>query len=491
MKNIHSFALMFFFIGLFIPIEQFCQYNHSSDISKVKVLEHINIIDIENGNISHDMSIIIVKNRISNIGKSFNLKIPTDAIKYNCAGKFVIPGLWDMHAHSSSETNTRNIIYPLFIANGITSVRIMSADCISPCHELSMNISQSKQLQKEIIKGDLVGPRLILGSNYVGGPKPGELSTIDRPGNEVDARKYVQNIKNKGVDFIKIYDMVPRDAYFSIANEANKLQIPFAGHNPQLIKTSEASEAGQKSIEHCCEVNFFRDCSTREEELSAKFTKEYLAEKTTGINEVVYEMVKSYDKNKCIVLWQQFIKNKTYFVPTLFVEDISQSMNINWRKSKSVIYVPKNELKYWSEDEVNFSNYFGKPYKEIREKRFEIVRDMQKAGVDLMAGSDCGVIGVFYGESLHEELRLLVQAGLSELEALQSATLKPSEYNRSNDSLGKIKKSMLADLLVLDANPLLDIRNTKRINMVISNGIFFDRNRLDKILKNISIEAAK
>ena len=127
----------------------------------------------------------------------------------------------------------------------------------------------------------------------------------------------------------------------------------------------------------------------------------------------------------------------------------------------------------------------------IREKRFEIVGDMNKAGVQLLAGSDCGVFGVHYGSGLHDELELLVEAGLTELEALQTATLNPAAYAEKLDSFGNIVEGMTADLILLDANPLDNISNTKRIFSVLSNGKYYDRQSLDSILEKVAIEVAK
>ncbi|MBS1667834.1 MAG: amidohydrolase family protein [Bacteroidetes bacterium] len=469
----------------------FSQKPYTLNPNSLIAIVNTNIIDVENGNVSNNMTILIKGNRIINIGSAKKIKIPKQTKVLDGQGKFVIPGLWDMHAHTSSETNTRRVIYPLFIANGITSVRVMSADCYDPCWKLAMNIYKSIELLKEIKNGELIGPRAILGSNYVNGPKPGDSSTVKRPGTEEDGKKLVHFLMGRGVDFIKIYDGIPRDAYFGLASEANKEHFPFAGHNPIRVKTSEASDAGQKSIEHCCEGNLFIESSSREDELRSKYTKLYLSDSTKDLYKVVLEIVKSFDKTKFEKIIQKLMENKTWFVPTLLVEDILNPKKPNWRNDLRNKYVPKDELKYWVKNEKELNDFLGVPDPEIRQKRFEIVRDMQKAGVNILAGSDCGVYGAYYGESLHDELALLVEAGLSNLEALQAATIKAAQYEQATDSLGSIKKGMLADLILLDANPLKNIGNTKRINTVISNGRLFDRKALDAILQKVLIEAAK
>jgi hypothetical protein len=469
----------------------FCQKPYTLDPNSMIAIVNVNIIDVENGNVSTNMTILIKGNHIINMGSTKKTKTPKLAKIVNGQGKFIIPGLWDMHAHTSSETNTRRVIYPLFIANGITSARVMSADCYEPCWKLAMNIQQSRGLLKEIKNGELIGPRAILGSNYVNGPRPGDSSTVKRPGTAADGKKLVHFLMDRGVDFIKIYDGIPRDAYFGLASEANKEHFIFAGHNPLRVKTSEASDAGQKSIEHCCEGNLFIESSSREEELRPKYTQLYFADSTKDLYKVVLEMVKSFDKNKFEKIIHKLVENKTWLVPTLLVEDVLNPKKPNWKNDPRNKYVPKDELKYWGENEKELNDILGVPDPEIREKRFEIVREMQKAGVSILAGSDCGVYGAYYGESLHDELAQLVEAGLTNLEALQAATIKAAEYEQATDSLGSIKKGMLADLVLLDANPLKNIGNTKRINAVISNGRLFDRMALDAILQKVVAEAAK
>lgn len=486
MKNI-----LFFIIVLLNTTLVLSQNQNAKNPNDIVVIVDANIIDVENGNIANKMTVIIKGNRIAEIGKGHQLKIPKRAKVVYANGKFLIPGLCDMHAHTSSESNTRNVIYPLFIANGITTVRVMSGDCFDPCRELVMNINQSRKLQKEISNGELIGPKTTFGSFYINGANPGHSSTVKKPGNAEDGKKLVHLLKERGVDFIKIYDGLSRAAYFGIAKEAQKEHITFLGHNPHLLKASEVSDAGQKSIEHCCEGNLLIECSSKEDELRKKYAELYAADSTKNLYDLVLEMVKSYDKTKCQNIYQTFIKNKTWLVPTLLVEDATNPIRVNWRNDPRLKYIPKNELNSWENVEISFNSFFGTPSAAIKQKRQEMILEMHKAGVNLLAGSDCGVFGVFYGESLHDELALLVEAGLTELEALQAATFKPAQYAQATDSLGNIKKGMIADLLLLDENPLKNIKNTKRINVVVANGRLFDRKALDSILDKASIEAAK
>lgn len=258
-----SKPLLLLLLILVFGISSF-DYSEEKKSEGVIVITNASVIDMENGSISKRMSLLIEQGIISEIGPTGDVKIPSKAKIIDGSGKYLIPGLWDMHAHTSSEAITRKIFYPLYIANGITGIRVMSADCFEPCWELDMSIDQSRKLQDEVRNGMLIGPRAILGSTYIHGAQPGELSTVQAPGTKEDAKKLVNLLFERGVDFIKIYDEVPREAYFGIAEEANRKGLPFAGHVPTAVRASEASDAGQKSIEHCCAGDVFEECSTEE-----------------------------------------------------------------------------------------------------------------------------------------------------------------------------------------------------------------------------------
>ncbi len=454
-------------------------------------ITNVSIIDVVDGKVSEDMTIVVQGNVITRIGRGKELKPPKHAKAIDAEGKYIIPGLWDMHAHTSSEPNTRKVLYPTFIANGITGIRVMSADCFDPCWELTLSIEQSRKIQQDVREGTLLGPRALLASTYIHGAKPGEPSTVRAPGTMQHGKELVQLLVDRGVDFIKIYDELPREAYFGIAGEAQRQGMPIAGHVPTAVKASEASDAGQKSIEHCCEGNLFEECSTQEERLREQVTTLIQSREPKNMNQLVLELVKNYDEAKCQEVFRKFLENGTWFLPNLLAAETDQTIRSEWRTDARLKYVPKSELKWWYEDEKGTREFYGPSYPEIRKKRFEIVQAMNKAGVNLLAGSDCGIYGVFYGSGLHDELALLVEAGLTELEALQTATINAATYANRADSLGVIEEGRLADFVLLEANPLENIHHTQRIFALMANGQYFDRKSLDAVLEKVAREAAK
>jgi len=200
-------------------------------------ITNVSIIDVKSGLIIENQTLLIEGSKIFKIESSNKTSIPNGYEKVNGSGKFLIPGLWDMHVHTSSEDITRDILLPLFIANGITGVRIMAADCFEPCWDLDLTITQTRKLQLEVDQDKIIGPKTILSSFYINETLP-DSSSIQAPLTAKHGRELVHLLKQRNVDFIKIYDDIPREAYLALADEASKIEFDFAGHVPFDMKTS-------------------------------------------------------------------------------------------------------------------------------------------------------------------------------------------------------------------------------------------------------------
>ncbi len=452
------------------------------------IITDVNIVDVKTGDIHADMDVVIVNNKIVSIlSHKKSAKYQAEQVIIG-SEKFLIPGLWDMHAHTSSESNTKNILFPLFIANGVTGIRVLASDCFEPCWSLDMNITQSRSIQREVQNGSLIGPKTILASTFINGGLTGE-SSVEDPKTEEDGRALVHLLKSRGVDFIKIYDELQPAAYHGIADEAQKLGLDFAGHIPIAVKTSEASEAGQKSIEHCCDGNLFNECTELEEEMREKILELFRTGKDSQLNDLTLEMIQVFDSVKCQKIYELFKKNNTWFVPTLRLVETYYPNAANWTENPNTKYLPKDEFDYYVENEKDMRNLFGPVRMEIEKRRLKIVSDMNTSGVGLLAGTDCGETGIIHGFSLHEELESLVHAGLSPLEALQTATINPARYQDATDRMGTIAVEQIADLVLLNKNPLDEISNTKKIEAVFTNGQIYNRSVLDSILNRVELKA--
>jgi hypothetical protein len=473
---------------IIIPIFITCVFLAGCDSNNVNIgnndiaIEKVNIVNVESGKIENDMTVVISDNRISSIKKTASIKLSGTNKIVDGNGKYLIPGLWDMHTHFLNEPYTRSVFYPLFIANGITGVRVMAADCFEPCDEPDMSIVQHRVLQNEIKQGKLLGPKSILASYYINGALRGE-STVLKPRTEKHGRELAQLLKQRNVDFIKIYDELTPEAYHGITDEAKKLNLEFAGHTPISLKSSEVSKAGQKSIEHCCDWNLFIECSELEDEMRLKIIEMFRTKSEGNMNALSFEMLEVFDSLKCQNIYKLFKQNNTWFVPTLRLMEVVYPDAPDWKQDSNIKYMPKAEFDIFvNEWDSIIRNLWGPFNLKVEEKRRNIVSDMNEAGVGLLAGSDAGELGLIYGFSLHEELISLQNAGLTPLESLQTATLNPAKYQNATDSLGTVELGKIADLVLLNANPLENIRHTQEIEAVFTNGLYLNRKDLDSLL---------
>jgi len=437
------------------------------------------VIDATGAAAKPDMSVVISGGRILELGRTGRVRLPKDALVVNASGKFLIPGLWDMHVH---EWN-KEVFFPLFIAHGVTSVR----DMFSP-------LPQIKQWRAEIAAGTTFGPHIVAAGIFVDGPYPFCAPCTIAVGNADEGRKAVLKVKEMGADFIKVYSMLPRDAYFAIAEEAKRQQMVFAGHVSEFVSAAEASDAGQKSVEHLSGV--LVACSAKEEVLRRENEARLRAEGIRGDTAMLEQAaaLDSFDEKKASALFARFVKNGTWMCPTLSVlRAAALSDEASFHSDPRMKYVPDFLKKQWAdgygwkgrtaEDNARAQRVF--------QKQLEVVGMMRRAGVRFIAGTDTANPYIFPGFSLHEELALLVQAGFTPMQALQSATRDAAQYIGRLDSLGTVEKGKRADLVLLDANPLAEISNTRRINAVVLGGKLISKQEVDKMLADVEAAASK
>jgi imidazolonepropionase-like amidohydrolase len=372
------------------------------------VIAHVTVIDATGADARPDMTVVLGGRRIAALGPAREVAVPRGAHVIDGSGKFLIPGLWDMHGHLTDATAAA---FPLLVENGITGVRDMGGD-----------LDQIDRWRAEIARGARLGPLIVRAGPFVDGPKDAtnRLTVTDPAG----ARHAVDSLKARGVDFIKVHNLLPRDAFFALLREARNVGLPVAVHLPKDISSAEASDSGARSLEHI---------ETLIE--SALFRKDATA--------------KTWDEAYAAgaALFATFVRNGTWYDPTL------------------VAYYRGFAL--WGSDTRKLG---------IRRTAFlklmTLAADMHRAGVRMLAGSDFteGSVGIQPGADLHEELAFLVEAGLSPMEALQAATLNPATFLGARDSLGTIEPGKRADLVLLDASPLENINNTRTIRAVVIGG---------------------
>lgn len=482
----HNMIKRFALFALLCPF--ICLVSQQTPASKAKslVLTHVTVIDTTGGPTKSDMTVVITGDRIAEMGKSRATRPPKNAEIVNGNGKFLIPGLWDMHVHWYDKD-----YLPLFIANGVTGVRQMFG---APIHY---------QWRKEIEAGELLGPHMLIASPIVDGPKPVWPGSI-AVANASDARQAVIQVKRSGADFVKVYSLLPRDAYFAIADESKKQGIPFEGHVPESVSLEEASNVGQNSVEHLTGVLIA--CSSHEADLlkSAQETVARIAAgqlSSTGFWSPEYRQrqrlaLDTYSPQKAETVFGELRKNHTWQCPTLTVlRSMAFSDDTAFTNDPRLKYIPRNVVSSWDpKADIFLKTKTAEDWalsKKVFSKELKLVDAMQRTGVEILAGTDTLNPYCFPGFSLHDELGLLVQSGLTPMQALQAATLNPARFLGREKDLGAIATGKIADLVVLDANPLDDIGNTRKISAVIFGGKFYSRTSLDEMLEKIETLASR
>ncbi|MDQ3907568.1 MAG: amidohydrolase family protein [Acidobacteriota bacterium] len=407
--------------------------------SRPLVLTHAIVIDMTGAKPKPDMTVFIVGNRIAAIGRTGKIRVPRGAQVINATGKYLIPGLWDMHVHLGDEDFDKNFYLRLFIANGVTGVRIMEG---APEYHL---------WRKEAESGNLLAPRMVIASQMIGF---GDLSNISA----AQVREEVRKAKQAGADFIKVHDNLTRESYFALIGEAKRLGMAVEGHTPVSITAEEASQAGQKSIEHLTG-------------LAVAETDDAIAEKWLA----VFKKNHTWQCPTLIMRHNYALLDDSSFADDPRLKYVKPSWKARWLRMTK-------EAATWPADEAA-------KRKETIRKEDAFVGKMRKAGIEILAGTDDGNPYVFPGFSLPDELTLLVKAGLTSMEALQTATYNPAKFFGMLSSLGTVEKGKFADLVLLDANPLEDISNTKKIAAVVTNGRYLRRESLDQMLADVEAAA--
>ena len=452
--------------------------------AEVLAFTHVTVIDMTGAPPKPDMTVVIKGNRITSIGRTEKVRVPQGAQVIDATGKFLIPGLWDMHVHFTETERT----FPMFIANGVLGVRNMGG---KP-EDLFL-------WREEVANGKLLGPRLLAGGPIVDGPPIVARGPAVSVSTAAEGRQMVDKLKQQGADFIKVYDAVARDVYFAIIDEAKRVKFPVVGHVPLSVTTLEASDAGQKSIEHLGTI--LEGCSSIENELRRLEAEPMpagadLSEIPRRIAARGERMLDTYDEQKAKQLFAHLARNQTWQVPTLvtkqaltFIDDIYGNGDVRLK------YITQSEQKRWSPQENFLLRYRTPEYIVFSKRRFqkesELVGALHRAGVPLMTGTDLSIPYIFAGFSLHNELELFVKAGLTPMEALQAATRNPAVFLGELGSRGTIERGKIADLVLLHANPLVDIRNTQRINAVVLNGKYLPKETLQKMLADVEAAAKR
>lgn len=412
----------------------------------VTALRGVTVVD--SAGVRSNASVVLADNKILAVGDC-DLPLPRGAAVLDLAGKFVIPGLWDMHVHGAY---LDRITLPLCLVNGVTGIREMWG--FPPIYEL----------RERIERGEVFGPELIVGSSIIDGPHstlPGALivSTPD------EGRQAVRDAKSQGADFVKVYSYLDRPTLAAIADECRRQDITFAGHCSNHVALGDASDLGQRTFEHMYGLPLAT--SSEETQLRQAIADLPLdpANPFAYFKQVLeFERLAtlSHRRSKAVQLAKKLRRNGSALCPTMVAMRVYASPADRFANDPRLKYMPAFYRDFWRD---GLKQWVPVTPQEIRQqaeffrRRIEQVAEMHDHGVEVLLGTDAGNPYVFSGFSVHDELELLVEAGLSPAAALRAGT-------RS----GTLKPGAEANLVVLDGNPLKDIRNTQRIHAVLTRG---------------------
>jgi hypothetical protein len=332
----------------------------------------------------------------------------------------------------------------------------------------------------------------------VDGPHPTHPEHAISVSTPDDGRRAIDSLKEMGADFVKVYDGLSRDAYFAIVEESKRVGLPFAGHVPGSITQEEASNAGQCSIEHGIVVLPTLDYEQNKPAPTGYFEEAMRTKNFTLIPEGIAKEgnaeLDHFSPQRTEELYKTFIRNGTYLTPTrvvdrglTFIDDLSN------QEDPRLQYVPASMREDWKPQNGMLTRYRTPAYIAFRKRKYEMTTKQMlvahRLGVAFLAGTDVSAAYTYPGFSLHDELAQFVEARFTPLEALRTATVNPARFFGMTDSQGSIEVGKTADLVVLDANPLDNISNTKRISAVIVEGKLLRRSNLDSLLQKAQAAA--
>jgi imidazolonepropionase-like amidohydrolase len=435
-------------------------------------IDNVTIVDVVNGKLFPRMTVVVDGKRILTVAKTRPGELHSGTVM-DGAGMYLIPGLWDMHVHvaftndAARIQSTSALMLPLLIANGVTGVRDMGS-----------NLDAVLATRDAVASHQVIGPRIVTSGPMLDGPTS-RYQVIVKVTTAEDGRAAVRQLHDRGVDFIKTQSLVPRDAYFGLADEAAKLGMRFEGHVPDAIRAREAVAAHQHSFEHLLGV--FGASTTIEDSVIAG---------RKPSNAAILAAHSEADEKAIITL---LAKNQVWQCPTI-LSDLGSAADVV--SDPGLPYWFKNIVDRWKASSLRALNSSDAAAADVKQRfdRWELslTTKLHAAGVPFLAGTDAPAgFDLVPGASLHSELEWLVRAGFTPLEALQTATINPATYLGRTKDFGTVEAGKIADFVVLARNPLVSIGNTRSVVAVVADGRFYSATELNKLRLGLLELAAK
>lgn len=479
-------AVVLLSIAFWDPIDVWCQPAPAESAHKqATAIAHVTVVDATGAPAQSDMTVVISGKRISVLDASKNARIPRKARVIDARGKFLIPGLWDMHVHfrgGKELIRDNEAFLKIFIAYGITGVREMGGDLVDSVLAWRQEIAEGKRL----------GPRIFTSGPKLDGPKPAWPGSIVVR-NPEEGRRAVQQLGQLGVDLVKVYfNEVDHETLQAITQEAAQRKLLVAGHVPRTLLVREVILAGLEDLQH---PDFWPGCSTAETSVRDEFVQRSGTDRPMKWLEWAERLAESFSTEQTESLVAFLAQQRVWVTPTLAVLPTALTVGKrDYTQDPRRKYIYPGMWESWNPETGRrrpFTEDTRQKIGEIHRRVMKIMPRLQEAGVGLLAGSDCGASNNFKfpGSGLHEELAALVESGLTPLQALQTATVNAAMFFGVTKDYGTVAKGKMADLVLLDANPLDSIHNTEKIAAVVLNGKLLDRTNLDQLLAEVEAGA--
>ena len=441
-------------------------------------LVNVGVVDVSNGTVIPGQTVVVRGGKIASVQPASAARLAAGVRIVDASGKFVLPALWDMHAHVYAISPLLDL--PLYIAYGVTNVRDMmgcpaAGDPFIACH------ADKQRWTAQALGGERVAPRIVESSSFMAnGPgmaaRLGNVPAYFDVATPAQARQFVRHFVGSA-DTIKVYDNIPAEAYLALVDEARRLGLPVVGHKPRAVSALQAARH-QKSLDH---ARFL---------LHEAFDGAGALRAAAGTPAWVENrraMVDRHDPQLAAQILEAMRVHGTYYVPTHLTRwaDAYADAPVV-REDPALAYLHPLMKLQWAEDlDATVANdpapEARAAYVDFYEKGLALTRQAQEAGVRILVGTDYVVPGL----DVHRELEQLTRAGLTPQQALLAATVTPAEYAGQSHLFGEVSAGRVADLLLLDANPLQDVRNTRRISAVVFDGRLYDKPALQAIDQHV------
>jgi imidazolonepropionase-like amidohydrolase len=411
------------------------------------VIRGVTVVDVVAGRLLPDRTVTVAGDRIASVTRSTSSPLPPGARVVDGAGGFLIPGLWDMHGHALWSEEAMRTFLPLYVAHGVTGVRDMGG-----------RLPVLASYRAAVDGDDPPWPRVIAAGEVLDGPEPVQADISIPVPDAASAAEAVRHLARSGADFVKVYTLLSREAWLATIAEADRLGLVVAGHVPGDVSPEEAARAGQRSIEHLRdEIEPF--CARDAAEECARLARVFREERTWQVPTLVALRAKSHFDDPALAT-----DARLRYLPA----DLREEW-LAWQRART-----ERGPDHAASKRARFADELW------------LTGFLAREGVPLLAGTDAGVAFCHPGSGLHDELELLVEAGLTPLDALRAATLGPAGYLDARATMGSIEVGRLADLVLLRRNPLVDVGATREIEGVVLRGRLLERRDLDRLLDEVA-----